>query len=178
MLGLCTGLCALSLATSLVQVPSYRSANGEQTACRSRGRWVGAIRLPDSVRNLLGTESICADAAGMLFALRYLCLRRIINGAEVHKLLCRLFIRYTCRRSSTVVSVTYLDDLILSFVGGLVTMLGTCATRGKNYISLIRIYQAASSCRYKKTIICQEVAKAKNVCQVSRFATPSACVQA
>lgn len=65
-----------------------------------------------------------------------------------------------------VVSVTYLDDLILSFVGAPAMMLGTDVICGNTPIEIVGTQQATPFCRYKKTIICQEVAKAKNVCQV------------
>lgn len=41
---------------------------------------------------------------------------------------------------------------------------GTCHISGRPY-TVFR-WRPGSDARYKKTIICQEVAKAKNVCQV------------
>lgn len=46
---------------------------------------------------------------------------------------------------------------------------GTCHISGRPY-TVFR-WKPGNEARYKKTIVCQEVAKAKNVCQVSRAGT-------
>ena len=96
MLGLVPGFVFLSFSD--FDHAGYRPAgsgnHGKQTARRPGGRWLGAIGFSNSVRDLLGTESVCANAAGMpLFALPYerVCLHDTITGCECTKLVCRMF---------------------------------------------------------------------------------------
>lgn len=145
--------------------------HGQQTAGRSGSRWLGAIRLPYSVRNMLRTEPVRADAAGMPFSALPSGLVCIVTAqcsrVPTRRLQPDVYM-YVCvwYRSSTVVNVTYLEDHTLFFDGALATMLGMCTGCGKRSMGAAEAQCAAQPCRYKKTIICQEVAKAKNVCQV------------
>jgi len=75
-------------------------------------------------------------------------------------------------RWNMVVSAISLVDLTLFFVGVQAMMPGMSTRLGAKQLLLIQLITACpgsllSCCRYKKTIICQEVAKAKNVCQVT-----------
>lgn len=69
-------------------------------------------------------------------------------------------------------SVTYLDDLTLCFVGAPAMMLGTVVVCCEQSTEVAGSRRATQFYRYKKTIICQEVAKAKNVCQVCLMLFP------
>lgn len=79
------------------------------------------------MRNVFRTEPVRADAAGML-VLALLCSSACAMYKLRHKYVSSspaIACSPLWCRSSTVVSVTYLDDLILSSVGAPATMLGT-----------------------------------------------------
>lgn len=84
------------------------------------------------MRNMLRSKSVRADAAGMpFFALPCdcACTICILRQIDMSSSLANVCVPFWCR-SSTVVSVTYLDDRILSFVGALAMTLGTDVTCG------------------------------------------------
>lgn len=91
--------------------------------------------------------------------------------AQIHMLECNGYVRLCISRLQDKDCVVVVTSLTIFSWARIITLLclqmeygGTCHISGRPY-TVFR-WRPGNDARYKKTIICQEVAKAKNVCQV------------
>jgi hypothetical protein len=148
----------------------HRFANGVLRRCRAgsysrsslraiagSGR-LGALRLSHRVQHLPWPQSFCQDAAGE-------CQRRSSAAADLPLLsaIC-LFCSRLCVWAAPVSPPACSRTAGCRTPAPQIEYGGQCHISNRPY-TVFR-WRPGSDARYKKTIICQEVAKAKNVCQV------------